>query len=115
METKKEKVPEEAVGRRFDMCMENGFVKMGMGLLTGGVLSLALFRSNMVRAVATSFATGVGGGIAYVDCRGYFPSKRDNQNFSIPHWNRTNPSPSPSIPEDETLRDPYAPNETSGL
>ena len=72
------------ISETWDSCIENALIKTTLGLVAGGAVSLILFRlllflvflmylgSPTTRALVGGFSGGVGGGLAWNDCRAAF-------------------------------------------
>jgi len=78
---------EEILSQKMDLCLSNALVKTGLGLGTGIVLSVLLFRR---RTFPVWLSTGAGLGSAYTDCQIAFnPS-------AVPGFTVASPPPAPS-------------------
>ncbi|KAI1890775.1 hypothetical protein AGOR_G00157090 [Albula goreensis] len=62
---------EGELGRKWDRCLANSVVKLGVGLAIGAVLSATIFKR---RIWPVAFGSGVGLGNAYANCQHDFRS-----------------------------------------
>ncbi|KXS12545.1 DUF543-domain-containing protein, partial [Gonapodya prolifera JEL478] len=60
---------EEEISRKYDRCLSNLFIKGGIGLSAGVVLSVVFFRK---RTWPIPLSTGIGLGISFSECERQF-------------------------------------------
>ncbi|CAB3234755.1 unnamed protein product [Arctia plantaginis] len=75
MAKEKEKSPEEIYAAKLDMCITDGIVKTGGGVLLGALTSVLFLGRRRWPLIA---GMGVGIGLAYANCEYELNPKKDN-------------------------------------
>ncbi|XP_075969105.1 MICOS complex subunit MIC10-like [Anticarsia gemmatalis] len=71
----KEKSPEEIYADKLDMCITDGIVKTGSGVLLGALTSVLFLGRRRWPVIA---GMGMGIGLAYANCEYALNTKKDN-------------------------------------